>query len=304
MAIIFIALPCLAYFIALIDGLSETVIKDVKQNIKKSVVLFGASGAVSLIILKILSSQFESESNRTDLIGPLDQKFNFMIDSAIPTAFDFLSPGWGFSNYGIVAAVLVALIPFLFIGKALRKFSSPILLLSLMVIFSPNFLTAENWASNRSLSTAQWVIASLSLISLLTVINRVEIKIEQKLILKTLSPVMLLLVLYFSNNLLISTMRDPQLAELKSSRNAISSLNPNLPIEVKKSDWTESLSPWVVADEFGIPSTCQTWVPVPLTKLILREEGDINIPSIVLVLEASGENFVDYSKVLSNAKNS
>ena len=303
MAIIFIALPCLTYFLVLVDGLNEAAINIVKHNIKKSFVLFAVSGAISLVLLKMISSQFESTSNRTDLIGPLNEKLSFMFKSAIPTAFDFLSPGWGFSNYGFVAAALVVIIPLLFLEKVLRKSTSIVLIFILFTSFSPNFLTAENWASNRSLSTAQWVVASLALISLLTIVKKIEIKAGDRTIMKTLSPVLLLMVAFSSNNLLISTMRNPQLAELSSSRIAISKLNPDLPIEVVKSEWTDGLAPWVVGDEFGIPSSCQPWVPVPLTKLILREQGDGDFSSINLVVEASGENFLDYSKVLSDAKN-
>jgi hypothetical protein len=232
----------------------------------------------------------------------LAAKLNFLITGAFPTVFDFLSPGWGMSLLGLVIIFLIILTPFIFDIKSM-KLNLVVLLLAVASVFVPSTITAENWPTNRSHYPGQWVISSLALLALIQICITVARKLKIIGYFSTLSVLLLSLVIMNSNQLLMSTMRNPQVKELEAARIQIQRLNPSEPIEVKASVWSDSIAPWNFADEFGIPSTCQPWVPIPLTKLILLESNPGIVPKIALVKEITIENSIDYSAVLSSTRN-
>lgn len=300
-AIIFIALPCIAYLFSLFDNNVGSKQSAAVETIRFSFLMISSAGIISLSALKIISSNYGQTSNRTSLFGPLDEKIAFLLDGAIPATFDFLKPSWGFSIYGFCAVLLVGILPLLLL-RINRLKTWFILTFAVLVVFAPNIITAENWPSNRSLYPAQWTVSSIALLGLLALVKRIRVGGNSNLLLYLISPILLTFTIFNSNNILIETMRDPQLAELEYSRIALSKLDLNSPINVKKSEWNESLSPWLSADEFGIPSTCQTWVPVPFVKLLLREVKGNHNPEVTLVSNSNAENLLDFSDVLGEAK--
>jgi hypothetical protein len=63
--------------------------------------------------------------------------------------------------------------------------------------------------------------------------------------------------------------------ELQAARESVRSLpkSENLTIEIKASQWSDTVADMVVRDEYGFPSSAAPWVPVPLTQTLLRERG-------------------------------
>jgi hypothetical protein len=165
---------------------------------------------------------------------------------------------------------------------------------------APNFLTAENWASSRSLLQGQWFYASLTLVGVMHLLNYIPKYNRVLMTLFSLGVVTFSIIQ--SNQTLSRELRTPQLKELDAARLAISKLDPSLPIFVVKSSWTASLAPWVRADEFGIPSTAGSWVPVPLTKLILVELFGKNDYNVELVDATKNSNQINYLQLLEDIK--
>lgn len=301
-ALIFIGLPTIAYFLIRIEGNEANLPPFLKSALRDSYYITFLSGVFSLTIIKCMAFFFPSDSNRTDLVGPIQAKFDFLIKGAIPTVFDFLSPEWGLSIFGMVVILIIMFTPILFSRKNVKS-NLIVLFLVLVSVFTPSILTAENWPTNRSLYPGQWVVSSLTLISLARVCFVVAKKLNTVRYFPILFVLLVSMVIMSSNQLLISTMRDPQLKELQAARTEIQRLNPSEAIEVKASIWPDSIAPWNFSDEFGIPSTCQPWVPIPFTKLILLENYPRIVPSITLVNKLSTQNSIDFSTVLSSSRN-
>jgi hypothetical protein len=69
----------------------------------------------------------------------------------------------------------------------------------------------------------------------------------------------------------------PQEQELALVRAAVAQLEPRASVTVVPSSPIETFAPGIDHDEFGIPSTSQQWVVMPLTELVYRElHGDWN----------------------------
>jgi hypothetical protein len=302
-AIIIVLLPTIRYFMQSLEFKTNskklTLNHFPKLLIVTYLVCFG-SGFVSLCVLKI--ANFGSkDSLRTSLVGPLGEKIRFLFEQAIPTQLNFVRPPFG--DLPILGFVcLAAILTFVAAITVKSRSITPGIILFLAATSSliPNFLTGENWPSNRSLMEGQWFYAALTIVSFLFLIRNIP---RFGTVAGSLFCVG---ILFFSvtqsNQTLNRELRTPQITELEAARVAISKLDPNLPIYVKSSSWLDHIAPWVRTDEFGIPSTAFHWVPVPLTELILREQYGSRNFNVILVDEAQSSNFIDFSKILKSLK--
>lgn len=260
----------------------------------------GISGLVALCVFKIASIG-SPESLRTTLVGPLNEKLNFLVKQAIPTQINFQRTPWSdlpALGFICLAIILIAITLMSLQSKSIMP--AILFLISAIASLAPNFLTGENWASSRSLLHGQWFYASLTLICLAYLINFIP-RFNREF--RTLFLVYVIIFsIVQSNQTLNRELRTPQLKELSAARFEISKLDPNNTIYTVKSSWTASLAPWVRADEFGIPSTAGAWVPVPLTKLILEELHGAGEYDVQLVEETEEKNQINYLKMLVELK--
>jgi hypothetical protein len=302
-AMLLILLPSVRYILQVVQAEE----KELKVNhfvefkwISNHYLILLFSGLLALSVFKF-AGRGSPTTLRTTLIGPFDAKIDFLFRQAIPTQFNFQRTPWdtlpilGFICLGVITTALIVL-------SSQSKSAFPFLSFMAAAISSlaPNFLTAENWASSRSLLQGQWLYASLTLTGVIYLLSFIP---KYSRVLTTLFSVGLITFsIVQSNQTLNRELRTPQLKELNAARLAVSKLDPNLPIFVMKSSWTSSLAPWVRADEFGIPSTAGAWVPVPLTKLILKELHGENEYDVQLVDETSNSNQINYLKLLEQIK--
>jgi hypothetical protein len=259
-----------------------------------------SSGLLALSVFKI-AGRGSPSTLRTTLIGPLDTKIDFLLRQAIPTQINFQRTPWdtlpilGFLCLGVIITSILLL-------SFQSKSVMPLLLFITGAIGSlaPNFMTAENWASSRSLLQGQWFYASFTLVGVIHLLS--YIPKYKKVLVNLFSVGVITFSVIQSNQTLSRELRVPQIKELNAARLAISKLDPNLPIYVVKSSWTASLAPWVRADEFGIPSTAGAWVPVPLTKLILVELYGENNYQVQLVDQTKNLNQINFLELLESIK--
>lgn len=98
-------------------------------------------------------------------------------------------------------------------------------------------------------------------------------------------------------------MTKPQLLEIKLASKAISGIDSSKLIFVSTADWSENKAKWVYADEYGLPSTCASFVPVPLTQLILNRDNHkvkyVYKVRFSSVMSIKYKNTIDYKKVLN-----
>ena len=258
------------------------------------------AGLVALCVFKIAAIG-SPETLRTTLVGPLNEKMNFLIKQAIPAQINFQRTPW--DDLPPLGFICLAIIMTSICVMSLRSKSIlPIwfFLVSALSSLAPNFLTGENWASSRSLLQGQWLYASLTLICVTYLIS--FFPRNNQVVTTLFSLGLIFFSIVQSNQTLNREIRTPQMKELAAARNEILKLNPNLTIYVVKSSWTASLAPWVRADEFGIPSTAGAWVPVPLTKLILVELHGTKDYDVRLVEESKNPHQINFMKILEEIK--
>ena len=94
-------------------------------------------------------------------------------------------------------------------------------------------------------------------------------------------------------------MKNPQITELNLARESIQILNLQTTIYVQKSEWYDTISPQIIADEFGLPSTAQPWVYVPLTKILIHEKLKGQLPRIIPSVTGNEANLLNYHDLLT-----
>ena len=268
-----------------------------RQSIKevflhRVVIVYVLAGSASLFILKFIASLYP-ENVRTTLIGSFSSKFYFIRSQVFPRIIDPFDFSPGVSIFGKICFLIIsfASIKWIISKNLLPKIA--FILFGFILSIGPNILTAENWPSNRSLLGAQFFYLSVVTISLIEIL-----KLFSKLQYYAYVAV-IILGCYSTNKILVETIREPQLEELNMARKSLRNLDLNSTVYVKKSEWYDTLSPQISADEFGLPSSAQPWVFLPLTKILIREINQNQSPTVEVSVSGSESNLLDYHKLLS-----
>jgi hypothetical protein len=289
---IFVLIPFIVLLSKNLDAQKSFALNVKKMYLNRILIVYILAGFSSLGILKLIASLYP-KSERTSLIGPLSEKLVFIKDQALPRIidpFDFASQHSTQAIAGFFILFFLAIFWFLqdnFFIKIIIAFSG--MALSLV----PNFLTGENWASNRSLLSSQFFYLALITIGITRLIPNYR---TVKILVFSFS---LLWACYSTNQILIKTMKNPQIKELNLAREAIKKLDLQKTIHVQKSEWFDTISPQISADEFGLPSSAQPWVYIPLTKILVYEETQGKLPKIIPSITGNGINLLDYTEILA-----
>jgi hypothetical protein len=301
-AMLFPLVPIIRYFLSSfsLDRLDLNTYREGTRKILGSyLVVFTISGFLSLIATKLMVGIYPA-TQRMRLIGPIKEKILSLMHGDLPLIISFLRPPFG--KFPVMAWVCLAIVVAYLIWKTIASqstFDVSLAVLGIGVCLMPKFLTGENWSSSRSVLGGQWFFASLTFVAILFFLRRATWGKPKLMQISVL--ILVIFSMYHSNTVLATEMRNPQVKELTAARSMVSLLNVNQVITVKSSSWLDSVAPWVSADEFGIPSSCELWVPVPLTKLLLREIYGARDFNVVMSNSLPKENSLDYSQVLKRA---
>ncbi len=263
-----------------------------KIFIKHVLIVYAIAGFSSLILLKLIASYFP-KNQRTTLIGPLSEKIVFIKDQAIPRIIDPFDFAQKISAQATLGFFVLICLATLWVLKDNFFLKLMITVAGITLSLLPNFLTGENWPSNRSLLSSQYFYLSLISIGILQLVSTYKY-------LKILTfAVLITLACLSTNQILIETMKNPQMRELDMARESIRKLNLQKTIYVQKSEWYNSISPQISADEFGLPSSAQPWVYIPLTKILIYEEFKGKIPKIAPSITGNEANLLNYKEILA-----
>jgi len=266
----------------------------------------GVGYAIFKIGVRWVGGQPLARSGSVDDIGA---KLDYLLHVAAPRAFD----PWQLTIHPrlatAVAVALVVLVPLAIGGDLKRRLLGLALVaLSLPLSYLPSIATAENWASARSLAGAYVVpLAALTLVVQgLPHLRRFDVP------LRIAAMTAVGVIAFGAGYTRVSDyFTEPGHDELVMARDTI---RPELarvhsPVVVVASDWRDSLAPSVSFDEFGIPSSYGSWVPVPLTQILARESTGRSLADVRLV-ERSGLRSVpptsiviDYGHLLDEPQN-
>jgi len=230
------------------------------------------------------------------------EKYQWFIHSELPRISNFLVP-WQPVGFVIlcVGILTVAGIIILCWKSMSTKKSLVLMMFGLLFSVAPNLLSAENWASSRSILAPQWFLMVLVCIPILIILDRfVNMPIGNFAV--SIFLVSLLSLNYYNINYV--NFRVPQETELRIARAYLTVSRCEQVKSVTPSSWTDSLAPRVSFDEYGIPSSTQPWVPVPFTQEICLEKG-IKVKSLLLnstVNQLTVSEVVDYHRLLSRIR--
>ena len=272
------------------------------RSYKLVVCLISANAIIGLACIQFAKIYQYSSGARSAITTEYSEKFAWFVDSLLPRVIFFYSP-WQPNNSSLVLLIALSIAGgiFLYLGAESKKKFFLIVLAILPISVAPNILISENWASSRSLLAPQWFFSFLVFVPVLLFLNRFLVNTMLKM---TASVCIVAAVTFNFYQINVVNFKRPQEIELKIARQYLTEEKCKNLISATQSTWTDSLARKVSYDEYGIPSTAQPWVPIPLTKLICYEKG-IQVKTLVLIpLEdsTSAEGNVNFAKLIQTYK--
>ena len=276
-------------------------------------VVAGATGAVASAVAYAfvsISAAFVSiPYSRTALVTNIGGKVDYLLHSAAPRIFDPWSLAPRPPSTSLIALSLGVLVLLAVGGGVGRRVTGlGLFVVALPLSYLPSVVTAENWASARSLSGA-FIVPLAATAFIVQSLPRVEpwgtwIRAAGAAAIGVLA----LSAGYDRVNEYFAT---PQHEELALARAQVSPSLANVrsPIAIVQSDYTNTLAPTFSYDEFGIPSTYASWVPVPFTQILAREETGSWLRSVRLVQRSEVASLpattvvIDYGHLLDRVRN-
>ena len=207
--------------------------------------------------------------------------------------FDALSLTAILKNKQIIICTVTVTLSFILCGLFCRikriahhKYLFIFVVLSLLPLaYMSNLASAENWSSFRT----QAVLSALIVFYLLLSFKEIFQSRMRKIIL----PGFVFICLIMAYNNVTDGFVIPQKQELNIVRHATAAALSHKPDKIVfiRPSWKDSIAKKVRYDEFGLPSTSQLWVPVPLIKLILREINNTGVNQIEIECYAPNSSY-------------
>ena len=296
----FVYQPTTAWGVALLGAYSIWLLKngrnfsevssEMRLKFGMTILLLSALINISLILRYKVSA---TNIPRGQILGDLQEKIDWVTNSGLQRMFALVAP-WK-DTPGTSLFFAFSAICFL-IGLYWKNliFVAFTLLVLLGVSISPLILTADNYASNRSFFPAQLLIVLFMIWSLAEIFKHKKIFVQ----------VIYVSVMFYSAITVHTNWTNPQVfekgkIEIELTYEKCSKLRYVIPSSLGNS----LVGRWSM-DEFGIPSTSQTWVPIPLTELICKGVG-YEPEDLVLILndkpiDATELNTLDLPSLLRN----
>jgi hypothetical protein len=179
----------------------------------------------------------------------------------------------------ITVSIFIVFGLFFYFGGSLR-YRLAMLGMALMLIplaYLPNLVVLENWASYRTqvALTALFVFyAFLALNGYLQLLRKVPTQYRQGILLGVIA-CWAVFSGFAATRHLVRYFVEPQSAEYHLLKGQLKKIDLAAvqTIYVIRSNWNDGLTAFICYDEFGLPSSCEAWVPSPMVKCAIREIG-------------------------------
>ncbi len=272
-------------------------------------VVGGVACAVDYAAVKVGTAWVGATLARGALVTDISGKLHYVFWSAAPRIFDPWTLVVHLHLAVATALVLAVLLPLAIGGTLAHRLAGlGLVIAALPLSYLASIVTTENWASARSLAGAYIVpLAALTL-----VVEGMPRLGRANAALRAVAAIVVSAVAVHAGYHGVSTyFAKPEHKELALARSQIRPMLVGVrsPVVVIRSDWTDTLAPGVSFDEFGLPSTYASWVPVPFTELLAREATGRWLPDVKLVdrselrLVPRTTLVIDYGHLLDRAHN-
>lgn len=263
--------------------------------------------ATDFIASKALPIILFNDSNvfsRTALVSNFYKKTAWFVSQPLIDALNLPSI-LGNPYVSVFVAVFIAVgMGFFFLWRSDSKIGKIVISALLIPLsYMPNLIVQEDWASYRT------QVALTSLITLYGIIALYEYIRLFRLI--RLLPIIMIGILvicaYISHKNIMLEFVYPQTNEIKLVSRYLSNkkdLANAKHIYIVPSSWKDSLAPISRYDEFGIPSSSNTWSPPGMVWLILRKEHAPSVKALAnatvgpLALAPKGTTIVNFVQAL------
>lgn len=249
-------------------------------SVKNVVVIIGIHFIIYIIyfvLFKLSVFALSVEAERAEFASDIYAKLHFFLTSASPKIFDlhfiFVSTTWKFVIRGIsVLLFAIGLFP-LVKGRKLKEIFLYSLFISSMIIllYLPNLLARENWASYRTLAPLTFFVYFIAYSGF---VNIPLLKVIKKYI------YIILLVVFgtssICNNYMFARVQGQEFNEIKLQATALLSQSADSvifqPIPYYHYQST-GIFPQYIADEFVVPSSAFEWSEDEILKQAIFEAG-------------------------------
>lgn len=242
-----------------------------------------------------------TQGERGSLVSNIPGKINWIIEGAIPQGLKFSGP-WVQSNTTLWIVFLLVLTGMIFtVGRRFKIIPLPFILC--LLALAPSILISENWSSNRSMMSLQFLFSFFSIYGFTCLLKYITFDSKKYLF---FAQVLVVLILSINAVFLAKIgWKDPQLLEIAIAKNAISSIECETVKSVRPSGWQLSVGRFVSMDEYGIPSSTPPWSVKPFTVFICNDLG-VRLPVEVDVLDREDvpnkdhvKNVIDFQQILN-----
>lgn len=269
-----------------------------------ALVVGAVSSLVGLLAVKVGGAVTGDPTSRAALLTDPVEKVAFLLHTVFPTAFY----PWNIvqdRRIGLALAVLLlGAVLLVQHGSWIRRAVVLVLVGSALTLgYLANLPLAESTNTSRSLAGVLIVPVVLAAVVAQGVLERLSGR-WRVIAVVAIPGLAASLGLAWSLNTLTSYFTGPLTSELARSRMAIVQLTQARPPArtwVVPSTCDQTLAPKIVADEFGLPATCLSWVYGPYTEILVRERTG-SWPARLDFGPAdaapSGAGVVDYTRVL------
>jgi hypothetical protein len=211
---------------------------------------------------------------RAGLVLDIPAKIHWFFTEALPNALNLARvSGSGTIATGMALFIVVGFLLYVSGSAITRLGKLGIAALLLPLSYLPNLLVSENWASHRSLAA---LTALLTLYCGFAVCGYARLRKVggERVAGVVISGFAFACALLASSNISIE-FAGPQMLEYQFLRSELDAggLEQSKQIYFIQACWCDSVAPIVRYDEFGLPSSAQSWVPRPMTFLALRDKG-------------------------------
>ena len=304
--------PAAMFFTVLVGAvalhdLHEQSVRETLRRIVPAALVAIVSTSIGLVALVVGLRVTGVGGERAGTTRDPGAKLEWFVTAVLPRAADPLAASSISTRFwpGLIVGLVTTIGLFFWFsgntGQRLGKLALASLLLP--AAYAPNLVLLEDWPSTRSRLALMPVLMVLLFFAVRGLVpSQVQVNrlVGPALALTTVASLSL-----SGQTDLAVTFAVPQAQELGAARSAVTAAVDSGALDdgvltVAKSNWFDSLAPRLAFDEYGVPSTAQPHVPVPLVQLILRERG-LQWDGVRLAVDGETAE-IDFAGVLAAAE--
>jgi hypothetical protein len=268
-------------FVAILALSQREDVRVVVRKVSYCLVVGAIACIVEFFVMKIGVAVYGAVagSGRAGLTHDVFGKMTWFIKEPLMNALNLnsIEPT---GRFAVATGIFIVIGLFFYFSGSLR-YRLTMLGVALMLIplsYLPNLVVVESWASYRTLVALTALLAFyvfLALHGYLQVLRAVSTQFHQRMVLGVVVVWAVFSGFVASRNL-VRYFVEPQAIEyhlLKGQLRKID-LATVQTIYFIRPNWYDGVTSVVRYDEFGLPSSCQPWVPGPMVKCAIREIGD------------------------------